>query len=145
MLVRIEGSALPGLECGDYTNIHVGPQKKKEVVELTPGDAKTATWSFDVEIKANGDFGGPFVQGKKGDRFFYLCWGVLLDPKTKAFAMFRRAKLMIADIPPKVLEKAVNAPDKTVLVGKIGLTDSKGMPICARVKPPAITWSTSRL
>ena len=39
------------------------------------------------------DFGGPFVHGRKGERFLYLSWGAV-DPD---FEMFRRAKLVFAD------------------------------------------------
>jgi uncharacterized protein DUF5990 len=52
--------------------------------------------------------------------------------------MFRRAKLMLADVPGDVLAKAAT---KGVLVGRLGLTDAKGQPLCAAVRPPAIEWS----
>jgi hypothetical protein len=49
--------------------------------------------------------------------------------------MFRRAKLMLADVPPDVLDAAATSG---TLVGTLGLTDAKGHPLCARVKPPMI-------
>jgi hypothetical protein len=52
--------------------------------------------------------------------------------------MFRRSKLMLADVPDDILAKAAT---KGVLVGRLGLTDAKGQPLCAAVRPPAIDWS----
>ncbi len=52
--------------------------------------------------------------------------------------MFRRAKLMLADVPDDVLAKAAA---KGTLVGRLGLTDAKGQPLCASVRPPLIEWS----
>jgi hypothetical protein len=48
--------------------------------------------------------------------------------------MFRRAKLLLDDLGPGVLTAAV--AEVTV-----SLTDSCGMPRCARLVPPAAEWS----
>lgn len=55
--------------------------------------------------------------------------------------MFRRAKLMLADVPGDVLAKAAKSG---LLVGSLGLTDSKGQPLCASVRPPMISWTAER-
>jgi hypothetical protein len=52
--------------------------------------------------------------------------------------MFRRAKLMLSDVPVGVLKAAVKSG---LLVGRLGLTDAKGQPTCAGVRPPDIRWS----
>jgi hypothetical protein len=52
--------------------------------------------------------------------------------------MFRRPKLMLADVPTAVLAAATASG---TLVGTLGLTDAKGHPLCARVTPPKIHWS----
>ncbi|MFM9499380.1 DUF5990 family protein [Streptomyces galilaeus] len=31
-----------------------------------------------------------------------------------------------------------------LLVGRLGLTDAQGGPLCARVEPPHITWTAGR-
>jgi hypothetical protein len=56
--------------------------------------------------------------------------------------MFRRAKLMLADVPADVLAAAAASG---TLVGTLGLTNAKGHPLCARGKPPQIHWSASEL
>jgi len=148
MRVEIRGTDLPGRSCfapepkRTYDNIHVGVQYKREAVDLVPGDVAEARWSFDIDVidKPEGgiDFRGPHVQGKKGDRFFYLSWGTV--DRRGTFEMFRRAKLMLASIDPKVLAKARKSG---VLVGSLGLTMVNGTPLCAAVRPPLISWSAA--
>ena len=89
----------------------------------------------DVAITGETDLRGPAVQGKRGERFVYLTWGHV-DPLGH-FEMFRRAKLMFGDVPPDVLRDGLD----TGLRATVDLTDDKGGPRCARVRPPAITWS----
>jgi hypothetical protein len=66
----------------------------------------------------------------------YLSWGTVDD--AGHFTMFRRAKLMLEDVPPAVLPSAASSG---VLVGSLGLTNAKGHPVCARVRPPDIRWA----
>jgi len=145
--IRIVGTQLPGRECcaGDnfpgYSNIHVGVQRKNrrdELLGLHPGDAASAEWTLDCSVDGT-DVRGPHIQGRPGARFIYLSWGDV-DDKGR-FTMFRRAKLMLADVPTDVLDAAARSG---TLVGTLGLTDAKGHPLCARVKPPMIRWSSTR-
>ena len=124
MRLVIRGHRLPGRNCGGYANIHVGLQGKREPVELVPADAASAEWVVQIGTH-DGDFRGPAVQGKKGERFVYLTWGTV---DGDSFSMFRRAKLMLNDLP-------ADADDVTV---DVDLTDECGMPRCARLRPPAI-------
>jgi hypothetical protein len=145
--VRIEGFDLPGRGCepadaGErYENIHVGIQEKRDPVDLVAGDADAATWTFDVTTRTDDtgrpDFGGPFVQGRRGERFVYLTWGTVDD--AGSFSMFRRAKLLFADVDPDALRAATSRAG--TLVGRVGLTDRCGHPLCARVRPPTVTWT----
>jgi hypothetical protein len=81
---------------------------------------------------------GPYIQGPPGGRFIYLNWGTIDEPGT--FNLFRRAKLWLTAVPPQVLRSAT---EQGVLVGRLGLTDTKGNPLCASVRPPLIEWSAS--
>ena len=54
--------------------------------------------------------------------------------------MFRRAKLWLEAVPPDVL---ASAAERGVLVGRLGLTDGRGNPLCASVRPPLIEWSAA--
>ena len=145
MLVRIEGSDLPGRRPGAEAdqlrlgNVHVGVQRRSEVVELVPATAERARWEFEVagrEVDGLLDVGGPWVHGRPGARFLYLSWGAV-DGAT--FAMFRRAKLLFGDIPAELLRGAYEG--RGTLVGALGLTDGGGGPRCARVRPPDIAWA----
>jgi hypothetical protein len=152
MLIRIEGTDLPGNSCGPsperpagHDGIHVGVQRRAKAAELlgvTPGDAPTATWTLEAVVTAKPDgatdLRGPYIQGPPGGRFIYLNWGTV--DQSGAFALFRRAKLWLEAVPPEVL---ATAADLGVLVGRVGLTDPKGNPVCASVRPPLIDWSAA--
>jgi hypothetical protein len=145
VLVRIEGTDLPGRAAGAEAdrlrlgNVHVGVQRKAEVVSRVPATAESARWEFEVtsrEVDGLLDVGGPWVHGRPGARFLYLSWGAVSG---EAFAMFRRAKLLFGDIPTDLLRRAHD--DEGTLVATLGLTDAEGGPRCARVRPPDITWT----
>ncbi|MFC9857502.1 MULTISPECIES: DUF5990 family protein [unclassified Streptomyces] len=150
MQIHIEASDLPGRTCGPDTdfpgfdNIHVGVQRKDrpdELLDPHPGDAPSATWTLDCTATATADgieVTGPYVQNRLGGRFVYLSWGTVDD--TGLFSMFRRAKLMFSDIDPAVLEAAARTGH---LTARLPLTDAKGQPLCARVRPPLITWTAT--
>jgi len=150
MELRIEARDLPGRDCppapgfAGYRNIHVGVQRKDRPGELLaprPGDAASATWTLDCEFTlgpAGPDLRGRYIQGRPGGRFIYLSWGTVDD--AGAFTMFRRAKLMLDAVDPEVLHAAERG-DR--LVGRLGLTDGRGQPLCAAVRPPVIEWSAA--
>ena len=144
MRIRIEGDDLPGRRGGAEAdalrrgNVHVGVQRRAEVVDRFPADAGAVRWEFEVgsrEVDGLLDVGGPWVHGRPGARFLYLSWGAVEEG---GFAMFRRAKLMFGDVPTAVLRAAHD--DAGVLVGRLGLTGPDGGPRCARVRPPDIVW-----
>ena len=143
MLVRIEGSELPGRGAGAEAerlrlgNAHVGVQRKSDVVERVPVTAERARWEFEVvtrEVDGLLDVGGPWVHGRPGARFLYLSWGAV---DGDVFAMFGRSKLMFGDIPTAVLRDGYQHGG--LLVGELGLTDEHGGPRCARVRD--IVWT----
>jgi hypothetical protein len=142
--VAITGVNLPGRvfcrpDSSSMDNVHVGVQIRRDPAELVPADASEARWEVDVEVvrKDGGiDFRGPAVQGKRGERFLYLTWGDV-GPDNE-FEMFRRAKLMLDRVERGLMETAVTAGRLDAVVD---LTGGDGGPRCARVDPPAITWS----
>ena len=145
MRIRIEGTDLPGRRGGGEAdalrlgNVHVGVQRKAEVVDRVPADAPAATWNMDVEAREiDGllDVGGPWVHGRPGARFLYLSWGTVEGDR---FTMFRRAKLLFGDIPTALLRAAHDG--RGVLVARLALTDARGGPLCARVRPPDVRWA----
>lgn len=149
MLIRVEGTDLPGRRrpgpagSPGYENIHVAVQRRERPAELldpVAADAATATWTLECTTTvtpAGIDVKGRYVQGRPGERFIYLNW-IADDPVSGGSAMFRRAKLWLDAVPADVLTAAVGSG---LLVGRLGLTDAKGDPRCASVRPPQIVWS----
>lgn len=136
--VRIVGERLPGRTFCEHGNVHIGVQRGTEVVQIQPADAPTVRFTFGIVLRETDDgldFRSPFVHGEPGDRFFYLSWGDVDDAGT--FTMFRRAKLMLAALPVGLVTASTGA-----IEGYVGLTDPKGGPLCAAVRPPAINWSS---
>ncbi|QKW07514.1 monooxygenase [Streptomyces sp. NA04227] len=153
MRIRIDAVDLPGLTCPApadskvpvYDNIHVAVQRRDrpaELLEPQPGNAPSATWTLECTASPSPtgtDIKGPYVQNRLGRRFIYLSWGTVDESGT--FSMFRRAKLMLDVIPADLLATAAR---EGLLVGRLGLTDAQGGPLCARVEPPHITWTAVR-
>jgi hypothetical protein len=105
-----------------------------------PGDADSARWEVEVRIRRSDDgidFGGPFVSGDRTDRNLGLAWGEV--PGDGTFRLFRGVKIRLVDVDPGIVEDAVRPGHR--LVARIRLTDARGNPICARVRPPYIAWS----
>ncbi|OQR60900.1 monooxygenase [Streptomyces maremycinicus] len=153
MRIRIDAVDLPGLtrpasadgRVPAYGNLHVAVQRRDrpaELLEPQPGDAPSATWTLDCTTSASPtgtEVRGPYVQDRLGRRFVYLSWGTV--DESGVFSMFRRAKLMLDAVPADVLAAAAR---DGLLVGRVGLTDEQGGPLCARVEPPRITWTAER-
>ncbi|MFD5082067.1 DUF5990 family protein [Kitasatospora sp. NPDC058406] len=145
--LRIEATDLPGRSCAPvpgfpgYTAVQVGVQRKGrpgELLDPVAGDADEAVWTVECTVKpgpAGPDLMGPYVQGGPGARFVYLTW---LTPGPDGPALLRRAKLFLDAVPPATLGAAVRGG---LLVGRLGLTDAKGHPLCGAVRPPVIAWS----
>jgi hypothetical protein len=166
LTVVIDGFDLPGLTCAPepdgqvHQNIHValaGARKEGSgrgenrpalvilgnpwlATEPVPGDAPSARWEAPVTVRRDTDgldFTGPFVRGDRTDRHLGLAWGDV--PGDGTLRLFRGAKLRLVDIDPRLVEEALRPGHR--LVARIRLTDPRGNPVCARVHPPALTWS----
>jgi hypothetical protein len=134
--VVIRGLTLPGRACGAYTDVHVGLQVGKAHIGMVPADLPDATWETVIDVGEGGVVRGPAVHGPREQRFFYLVWVGRLDGAEPA--MFRRAKLVWEGVSVQVLAAAVDSGE---LHARLALTDKRGMPVCASVRPPAIVWT----
>jgi len=161
--VLIDGFDLPGLTCHPepdgtvHRSVHValtGRDDGRPYLELpgrggaralepVPGDAPSARWELPVTVRRGDDgfdFGGPFVRGVRDDRHLGLAWGDV--PGDGTLRLFRGAKLRLVDVDASLIEAAMRPGHR--LVARIRLTDVKGNPVCARVHPPALTWSVEK-
>jgi len=162
--VVIKGTELPGLTCQPepdgtvHRNIHVAlsttakgiaegqlwltvPLKPGLAVGPFPGDAGETRWEVTVTVRGSAgdgyDFTGPSVGGDRTDRNLGLVWGEV--PGDGTLKMFRGAKLRLADVPPDLITDAMRPGHR--LVARVRLTDDKGNPVCARLRPSHLTWS----
>lgn len=143
VLVRIVGRRLPGRSCGPTTDVTVGLGGKagRPPEGAVAADVREARWETWIQVHGKDGapaFRGPAVNGPPRERFLYLTW---IGRKAGAApAMFRRAKLRLDAVPAGVLAKSLRSG---LLVGRLELTAPDGMPLCASVRPPAITWTSS--
>ena len=141
--IRIVGTNLPGRVFGEHGHVHVGVQCRKEAVDFTPGDAVEATFEFDIDVLRDDgggwDFRGPYVHGPRGERFLYLVWADL--PPGSEATMFRRAKLHLSCLDAGLIARA--AEPGRQLTANLALTDGRGGPRCASVRPPEVAWSAA--
>ena len=138
MHLIVRGRDLPGVTVAAWSGVHVALQVGRKPVGLVRGDAPDAEWTTTLSLRSGPDgrdFAGAAVQGKRGDRFLYLTWGEVRDG---VFTMFRRAKLMLNDLPADV-------SDEDVVVAELVLTDSKGLPRCARIDGSSVRWRRAQV
>jgi Family of unknown function (DUF5990) len=139
--LRIVGHRLPGLQWTCYESIHLGVQQRRAATPptLVRGDADEAIFDLTVDLVTDDqgtDFRGPFVQGRRGQRFVYLSWGQV--GPGGAFEMFRRAKLHLSALAEQDVAHA--AATGATIEATLDLTDAHGGPLCATVRPPRVHW-----
>lgn len=140
MRVKVTGDRLPGRQCGTNHNVHVGIQCGREILDIYPADEAAVTWNVDVEVRLDRqglpDVRGACIHGRRGARFLYLSWGTM--DAAGLFTMFRKAKLLFADIEPYMLDAA--GQSACHLQAHLELTDRHGGPRCGAIRPPNIQW-----
>ena len=138
--VRIIGRRLPGLNWSGRSGIHLGVQRGSEVVGLVRGDEGEATFDIEVELhvdaEGNTDFRGPYVHGRRRERFIYLSWGEVDAEGT--FTMFQRLKLPLSPLIEQFGVDAVRGSRRVHAF--LELTDPKGRPVASSVRPPWVFW-----
>jgi hypothetical protein len=111
---------------------------------LLPTIVRTEFIQFDFELRVGGVFAdgspnylGEVAQGTPADRFVYLNSGTLAGQPESCWT--RRAKLKLGSIPVEIAEAAAGKPGQVVEARVLG-TMGDGGPVCASVKPHAVTW-----
>ena len=96
---------------------------------LSTGQDITFTVTVDVDA---GDFRGPFVQGKKGERFVYVNSGTLAGQEGTTCT--RRAKIHLRDLPPGIATRGGRVR------ARVTGTAKDGGPLCATVRLEGDGW-----
>lgn len=129
----------PDLPYEGRENVFLGIQHKKEILAETPASATEKTFHLQLKVSKGKtgapNFTGPYVFGKTGDKFLYLVWFIKVKTQNEGF---RRAKIKLQDLSWEQIQNAIAR--KYPIRAKLTLTDAKGGPICASIKPPFIEW-----
>ena len=143
LTIHLKCEHLPGASfCDPFgrpMQVSLAIQKGKEPEATVLANMKEVTFVAEVRVKdqpeGSLDFAGPYIHGKLGERFIYLTWG---DTTHGRFEMFRRAKIQLNQVPDAKVRKHLKSGRP--IVAELRLTDAKGGPLCATVKPPYIRW-----
>lgn len=132
--VRIIGIDLPGARFGDRDGLHVALERGKEQESVIRADAERAEFDFTVEF-VDGDFRGPYVTGKRGDRFVRLRWGAFEE--TGEWNGIGRTKIHLTGHEDLAGEAVASGRR---LEATVELTGRNGGPALATVRPETIQW-----
>jgi Family of unknown function (DUF5990) len=135
--VEIVCTELPGTGA---TSLHLGIQRDDVITDVASADSKRIVFKAVLRARPNADgsvnFLGSFAQGPKSERFIYLNW-VTANGKVLT-GMVGRIKLHLNHIKWAAVEKAAKA-NKAIRV-KLALTNAKGNPVMASVRPNLAQW-----
>lgn len=107
---------------------------------MRPGDARSVEWRVDVKVARDAaairsSAPPPFTAAATSASCIWCGRRRERSPK-----LFRRAKLQLDAVPAAMIEAALKSATGEI-VAELDLTDAKGGPHCAPVRPPAIRWS----
>ncbi len=130
----------PGVDFG----LQNGQGSTYEVVQKQRSDGSDLQFEFAVKVKTDKagapDFRGPFVQGPRGDRYFYIDIGIYAGQANTQWS--RRLKVPLSCITWELINS------QSVLVGKIPGTGKDGGPSCAyewrKRFDPAWQWQAEK-
>ena len=144
LTIRLRCIDLPGNELKDRSNVRLGIQKGKDVIEdvVVVGEVVAEEIVFTCFLRAERDsvtgkpnFLGAYAHGTPKERFVYLCWG---ERKEGTWDGFGRIKVQLKEIEWDAVEKSIST--RNPIEATIKMTDKKGQPIYASVKKDNIRW-----
>ncbi len=142
--VEIVCTKLPGSKWDERGPIHLGMQQCEEIKDAQSPDLERIKFAPVLRVRRHSDgsanFLGPFAHGPRTGRFIYLVWAAM-HGKTP-IAMAGRIKLMLNHIEWGEVEHAAakSRPSKVT----VPLTDEKGRPVFASVRPDSAKWHLQR-
>jgi hypothetical protein len=135
--IEIVCTELPG---AGPSSLHLGIQRDNAIIEAASADSKRIVFRPTLRARRNTDgsvnFLGPFAQGPKAERFIYLNWATMNDRVPAV--MVGRIKLHLNHITWAAVERAALS-DKPLRV-KLALTNAKGNPVMASLRPDVARW-----
>lgn len=134
----LECVELPDHRVLDYNDLRLGIQEKKEVKQDVACSVRQARFMFSLDVEIEGElvkFRGPVVQGTPGDQFVYLVWGAR---DGELWTTSRRVKVPLSSIETGRISRAIDTNQPLSM--RIVMTNNKGEPIAASLKPDQFEW-----
>jgi len=135
--VRIEIKAVTGAQVQLPLNVWFGVQRTKHLEQEVRATVDGAQFDVAMNLFAEHDgfdARGPYVHGKKGDRFFYLVWA---EPdQDSTLTMFARSKFMLNDVDASTLRSALEG--SSLICSVDYAAEDKGP--FGTIRPPRVTW-----
>jgi len=135
--IEIECIELPGAE---YGPLALGIQRDDAITEVASAATKRIVLKPVLRARRNADgsvnFLGPFAHGPKAERFIYLNW-VTTNGKVPT-EQVGRIKLHLNHIQWAAVARSAQI-SKPLRV-KLALTNAKGKPVMASVRPDMAKW-----
>ena len=119
--------------------------ERLDYVEVVEGNEESLTFTLEVTVRqdksaSNPDFFGPFVQGPRGARFFYLCVGASVDGGEPIWK--GRVKVPLVGIDWLSVETA--AEGQACLFASYLASRPDGSPVLASVRLLGEGWTVHR-
>jgi hypothetical protein len=123
----------PGVDFG----VQKGTGATYETVQRKQSSGRDLQFEVTVAVRAADrrtapDFGGPLVQGPRGERFIYIDIGCYAGQSDSCWS--RRLKIPLTGITWDAVDRASTDP-RSVLETRVPGTGRDGGPSCATVKP----------
>jgi hypothetical protein len=140
LTIRLRCIDLPGRAFADRSDVRLGIQKGKIVIDDEPAAAPEVVFTCQLRVERNSETGkpnflGPYAQGKPAERFIYLCWGERIGGMWDGVG---RIKVPLKDLDWATVEQAIVG--NRALEAVIRMTDQKGAPLYASVGSDFIMW-----
>jgi hypothetical protein len=139
-VIEIVCTNLPGEEWDGHRTLGLGIQRDDEIIEVASAASARVVFRPVLRTRRNTDgsanFLGAFAHGPRTERFIYLVWAIVQDKRL--VTMVGRIKLHLNHIKWASVEKA--AGGKKPIRVTLALTNSKGKPVMASVRPDVAKW-----
>lgn len=140
--VEVRCIRLPAACAGEA--VYLGIQRDRDVVNIVPAAVGKTVFTPDfrlTDLRGVPNFLGPYAQGPRDERFFYLSWG--RGSSAPTFQMFRRLKVHLSHLAWKHIKAAARRGEPLRVM--IDMTDRCGQPLCASAwaDDPAVSWTLS--
>jgi hypothetical protein len=140
IVIEIVCTNLPGEEWEGHSSLHLGIQRDDAIIEAASAGSTRVVFRPVLRARRNTDgsanFLGAFAHGPRTERFVYLVWAIVQGKLL--VRMVGRVKLHLNHIKWASVEKA--AGGKKDIRVTLALTNAKGKPVMASVRPDVVKW-----